>query len=241
MLPFLTAGLRAILAGAGRYVSSSGFIKNIFSSGVEDVIEEMSPGGSGGSGTGGRGEREYDDNESLRLAQAFERILKQHLRTNIFKTAKNSPFTQVVKGGNRPLNETGDLGNFVEIKKKSLGYTVGFNLEDTHTNNMSIPDLLNVLEYGKNLTNGNEVKRKAIGKYIWYKLNENGITSDNIGFGRKKKKGRPKIPKADIIIPPRPFFNRLVKDFTSKNKRSNVELTQGNYFLSIVVYSRGRS
>ncbi len=175
----------------------------------------------------------YDDDEALMLAKSFQSYLKTVLRTNLFRVSKNTPFTSLIKGRSRPLYNSGELSEgLVYIRKLSVGYRVGFDLQSTHSNGMAVSELLNILENGKDLTGGSESKKLAVGRYVWYKLNQAGI---------KKLDGKAaKNERKDFKIPPRPFFDKAVKIFMSANKSNAIKITPGHYCLNIQVIKSSR-
>jgi hypothetical protein len=98
---------------------------------------------------------------------------------------------------------------------------------------VSVRDLLNILEFGKNISQQDSMKRYSISKYVWWKLNKEGVSSKSLGYN-KNKKGDEQAQK-DIVIPPRPFFMRAALSFISANRSKNNTFDIGDYCLNISV------
>jgi hypothetical protein len=96
MLPSILTTLRAVIAAGG--VRIRNFLGDLVADKIAEEDSKKIPDSDN-----------YDKDESYRLAKMFKEYLKNYLRMNISRTAKNSPFTKLVKGRNTPLYNIGYL------------------------------------------------------------------------------------------------------------------------------------
>lgn len=183
------------------------------------------------------GVKEYGDKgtefEELRLARLFQRYLRVHLRDQLLRRKKNAPFTVMMKGFDKPLHQEGRLiDEFVYIRKMDRGYRVGFSLQNSFNDRMTVAGLLEVLEKGVVLDNTEE-KSKRMKKWFMAQIRESAKRPEDLGIFRNHVKRRKKFGR--YKIPPRPFFKEIAEKFVEQNKGDRREFDIGEYSLSIFV------